>query len=176
MSNGLGAGFAGLTLMAVLLGLAAILTLSLVGVFLFQRRNGSVPNLLKYLSVSVLLGVVLVAGFAVAALYDEAARLTAVFFVVVWMPLIAVAFYLNRSTELHWLDTVAVTGLAWSLPFIVGVFVVFGLTIGVSQVLGWTSVQSQQMGLTTIATIVGGIVVMAGAIFLGKRVSVRFSS
>lgn len=95
---------------------------------------------------------------------------------VVWMPLVAVAFYLNRSTELNWLDTVAVTGLAWSLPFIVGVSVVFGLTIGVSQVLGWTSVQSQQLGLTTIATIVGGIVVMAGAIFLGKRVSGGFSS
>jgi hypothetical protein len=52
MSNGLGAGFFGVTLLMILLGLAAVLTLVLVGVVGFRRRTGTVPQLLKYVSIA----------------------------------------------------------------------------------------------------------------------------
>lgn len=63
MSHGLGTGSAGLTLLAVLLGLAALLALCLVGVSVSRRRTDPVPRSITSLSVAVLgVGVVL-AGF-----------------------------------------------------------------------------------------------------------------
>jgi len=176
MSNGLGAGFGGLLLLAILLGLAGLLTLSLGAVYLFQRRRDAVPRLLKYLSIAFLAGVVVVAGFAIAALFDEVSLLPALFTAIAVIPLLVVGVYLSRTTELSSVDLLASTGLAWSVPFLLGVVVVFGLTLGVSQVLGWTSVQSQQRGLAQIATFVGGLVVVVGTVLLSKTISLAITS
>lgn len=175
MSNGLGAGFAGLTLLAVLLGLATLLALSLIGVFVFRRRTDAVPRHLKYFSVAVLGGVILVAGFGVLALYDEAATLAALFLAIVLLPLAAVGVYVQRATGLNRLDTLATVGLAWSLPFLVGLVVTFGLTTGIGSTFDLAPAESRRLGLAWIASTVGGIVVVIGSVLLGKRVSQSLS-
>lgn len=169
VSNGLGAGFAGLTLVAILLGLATLLALALVGVYVIRRRSGQVPHLLTYVSVGVLLVVVLVAGFGVLALYDEAPPLAALFVAIVVLPLAVVGIFLRRSTELTRLDSLATAGWAWSLPFVVGVVVTFGLTIGVRSTFDLAPVESQRLGLIWIATAVGGLVVVLGSLGLGTQ-------
>ena len=122
-------------------------------------------------SMPILSGVVVVAGFAVVALHDEPPLLAALFTAIAIIPLLVVGIYLSLTTELSIIDLLASTGLAWSVPFLLGVIVVFGLTLGVSQVFRWTSVQSQQRGLAQIATVSGGLVVLVGSVFLGKTVS-----
>lgn len=170
MSNGLGAGFAGLTLLAVLLGLAVLLVVTLVGVFLYGRRAEPVPRLLPYLSVVVLVGVILIAGFGVVALYDEALPLAVLFLAIVLVPLAAVGGAVQLTTDLGPIDALATTGLAWSLPFIVGVAVTAGLTIGLGSALGLPPAGSRQQTLVWLATAVGGIVVVAGSILLARNV------
>jgi hypothetical protein len=107
-------------------------------------------------SMPILSGVVVVAGFAVVALHDEAPLLAALFTAIAIIPLLVVGIYLSLTTELSIIDLLASTGLAWSVPFLLGVIVVFGLTLGVSQVFGWTSVQSQQRELAQVALFPAG--------------------
>lgn len=168
VSNGLGAGFAGLTLLAVLLGLATLLALVLAGVVLIRRRSGAIPRLLTYVSGGLGLGVLLVAGFGVLALYDEAPPLAALFVAVVVLPLAAVGIFLRRTTELTPLDSLATAGWAWSLPFVVGVVITVGLPVAVRSGFDLAPVESQRLGLVWIATTVGGLVVVVGSLVLGK--------
>jgi hypothetical protein len=176
MSNGLGAGFFGLTLLAILLGLAAVLTLTLVGVVGFRRRIGTVPQLLKYVSIAVLGGVLVVAGFGVLAMYDEAVLLAVLFLVIVFVPLTVVGIYLHQTIELTRVDVLVTAGLAWSLPFVIGVGVTFGLTIGVSSTFDLAPAESQRLGMVWIAMLVGGAVIVIGSVFLGKYLSQLFPS
>lgn len=158
-------------LLAVLAGLAALLTLSLAGVFVFQRRTEAVPRVLRYLSVALLAGVMLVAGFAVLALYDEAAPLAVVFVAIVFVPLGAVGMYLHRTTELLRLDTLVTAGLAWSIPFLIGLTVTFGGLNVITSVFDLAPAESKQLGLHWIATAVGAVVAVLGTLWLGKHVS-----
>ncbi|WP_254861368.1 hypothetical protein [Natronomonas gomsonensis] len=176
MSNGLGAGFFGLTLLAILLGLAAVLTLALVGVVEFRRRIGTVPQLLKYVSIAVLGGVLVVAGFGVLAMYDEAVLLAVLFLVIVFVPLTVVGIYLHQTIELTRVDVLVTAGLAWSLPFVIGVGVTFGLTIGVSSTFDLAPAESQRLGVVWIAMFVGGAVIVIGSVLLGKYLSQSFPS
>lgn len=176
MSNGLGAAFGGLLLLAVLSGLAGLLSLSLAGVIVFRRRTGTVPDMLRYLSVAVVLGVLLVTGFAVVALVDEAATLAAVFFAIGLVPLGAGGIYLHRVTEGSRLDTVATAGLAWSIPFLIGLAVTFGVPTVFTSVFDLAPAEAQQLGLYWIATALGAIVVVFGTLRLGKPVSDSLSS
>lgn len=171
MSNGLGAAFGGLMLLAVLSGMAGLLGLCLVGVVVSKRRTETVPNILRYLSVAVVLGVILVAGFAVVALFDEAATLATVFLAIVLVPLGTVGIYLHRATELPRLDIVATAGLAWSIPFLIGLAVTFGIPNVINRVFDLAPAESQQLGLYWIATALGAIVVVFAALRLGKYVS-----
>jgi len=113
-------------LLAVLSGMAGLLGLFLAGAIVSRRRTGTVPRILRYLSVAGVLGVILVAGFAVVALYDEAVTLATVFLGIVFVPLDAVGIYLHRKAELAGLDALATAGLAWSIPFLIGLAVTFG--------------------------------------------------
>lgn len=171
MSNGLGAGFFGLTLLALLLGLAAVLTLALVGAVGIRRRNGTVPQHLKYVSITVLGGALLVAGFGVLAMYDEAVLLVALLLVIVFLPLAVVGIYLYQMTELTRLDALATTGLAWSLPFVLGVGVTFGITVGISSMFSLAPAESRRLGVVWIAILVGGGVIVIGSVLLGRYLS-----
>lgn len=176
MSNGLGAGFAGLTLLAVLLGLTTLLAVFLGGIVAVRRRNRAVPSVLKYASAGVVLVAIAVAGFAVVALYDEAAALAGLFLVIGLLPLAIVGGYLQRRTEVTPAELLATIGLAWCLPFILGVFVIFGITAGIGSELGLATTTAQQESLAQLATLLGGGIVVAGALLLSSRISRLVSS
>lgn len=171
MSNGLGAVFAGLTLVAELLGLAVFLAVCLAGVFVSRRRTGSVHGLLRYVSIALLGLVIVVAGFGVVALYDEAPPLAVLFVAIVLIPIAAVGGYLHLTTELAPIDTLATAGVAWSLPFVVGVADTVGLTTGLGSVLDLPPAGTGRRGLVWIATAIGGFVVVTGSILLGRWIS-----
>lgn len=171
MSNGLGAAFGGLLLIAMLAGLATLLALTLGGVVVVQRRTGTVPRWLRYLPVVLLAGVVAVAGFGVLALYDEAATLAAVFVAIVFVPLGGVGVALHRRPDLSRLDVLATAGLAWSLPFLLGLGVTFGSLAVVTSVFELAPAQSRRLGLPWGATAVGGGVVLFSALWLSTYVS-----
>lgn len=176
MSNGLGAAFGGVMLLAVLSAMAGLLGLFLAGVVVSRRRTGSVPGVLRYLSVAVVLGVILVAGFAVVALFGEAATLATVFFAIVLAPLGAVGIYLHRVTELSQLDTIATAGFAWSIPFLIGLTVIFGVPNVINSMFDLAPAESKQLGLYWVATALGAIIVVLGAIGLGKHVCKSLSA
>lgn len=169
MTNGLGTGFFALAVLAVLLGLAALLALSLAGTVLVRRRSGTVRTLLTYFSVVVLVVALAVAGFGVVVLYDEAAVPAALFLVLVFLPVAAVGRHLHRETDLPRADAVATIGLAWSLPFVAGLIVVFGVTIGAGAVFDLAPVESRRLGVPWIATGLGGAVAVVGSVVLGAR-------
>lgn len=171
MSNGLGAAFGGLLLAAVLAGLAVLLALSLVGVVVFHRRTGAVPDGLRYLILALIAGVVLIAGFAVGALYDEAATLAAVFIALVFIPLVVAGIYLYRVTELSRLDTIVTTGLAWSIPFLFGLVVTFGTPTVINNTFSLTPGESRQLGIYWGVAVLGALVVGFGTLWFSKRVS-----
>lgn len=174
MSNGFGAAFGGLMLLAVLSGVAGLLGLSLAGGVVSRWRTGEVPTILRYLCVATVLGVVLVAGFAVVALVDEAATVAAVFFALVLVPLGTVGVYLRHVTELSRLDVVVTTGVAWSIPFLIGLAVTFAVPNVINSLLGLAPAESRQLGLYWMATALGAVVVVLGALRLGKYVSKSF--
>jgi hypothetical protein len=171
MANGFGAGFFGLALLALLLGLAALLALGLVVVVVIRRRAGTVPGILEYGSLAVLGAVLLVAGFGVAAMYDEAVFIAVLLLLLVFVPLAAVGLYLDQTTGRSRLDTLATTGMAWGVPFVVGTGITFGLMIGVSSALGLAPAEPEQVWVTWTAMLVGGVVVLAGSLLLGKHLS-----
>lgn len=166
MSNGLGASFGGLMLLVVLSVMAGLLGLIEVGVVVSQRRSERVLTSLRYLSIALVLGVLLVAGFAVVALFDEAVLLAAVFFAIVIVPLAVVGLYLTRTAELPSVDTVATAGLAWSIPFLIGLVITFGTPTLVNSVFGLTTGESQRLGVYWGATALGAIVVVFGALWI----------
>lgn len=171
MSNGLGAGFFGLALLAALLGLAGLLVLTMIGVAGFRQRSGIVSGLLEYVSILLLFGVVGVAGFGVLAMYDEASLFALLFLTAVFVPLAATGGYLARTTTVGLRDGVATTGLAWSFPFLIGVSVTVGLILTASSLLDLPPASSQQRGVVSTATVVGGAVATVGSIYVGRRLS-----
>lgn len=171
MATGFGAAFGGLLLVAVLSGLAGLLGLVFAGALVARKRLGTVPRRVWSLSGALVLGVILVAGFAVVALVDEAPILAVVFFGTVFVPLGAVGIYLSRVPEVPPHETVGAAGLAWSLPFLVGGAVTFGLPIVINSVGGPAPAAARQLGVYWLATALGASVVVLGALRLSKYIS-----
>ncbi|MFB6219901.1 MAG: hypothetical protein ABEH90_00560 [Halolamina sp.] len=171
MANGFGAAFGGLLLLAVVAGLAGLLALFLAGAVAFRKRGERVPSGLRYLPVAVVTGVVLVAGFAVAALVDEAAAVAAVFVATVFVPFGAVGGFLLWMSELSRLDAVATTGLAWGVPYLLGLGVTFGVPILITRTFGLAPAKSRHLGLYWLGTVLGGIVVVLGTLRLAEHVA-----
>lgn len=176
MSAGFGAAFTGLTLLAVLSGLAGLLALSLAGVVASRRWTKPVPPLLRSLWAGLVCGVVLVAGFGAVLLVDEAATLAAVFVGLVLIPLGAGGLSLYRVAELPRRELVATAGLAWSLSFLLGLAITFGVPIVINRLVDLAPTESRQLGLYWIATALGTTVIVLGTLRLSKRVSPWVSS
>lgn len=154
MSNGLGAGFFAITLLAVLVGVAALLAAIAVVAVLFDWQRGRVPTFIRYLAVALLAVVVVVAGFGVLALVDEAPPAAALFAVVVGLPLVLVAGR-ARQAGAAWLVVGATAALAWSFPFLAGVGVLFAVSV----IAGASA---------AVATVLAGIAVSGGAMLAGE--------
>lgn len=170
MASGFGAAFGGMMLLAVVTGMALFLSLSLLGILLSRRRGRGVPRILRYLSIVVVIGVILTGSFSVIALVDEAAPLATVFLAIVFVPLGAVGLYLRLVTNLPRLDTVLTMGVAWGLPFLVGLPLTFGLPILINRALGLAPAESRHLGVYWIAPVVGAIVVVLGSLGLARQV------
>jgi len=168
MSNGLGAGFAALTTLAVLGALALLVLLSTTIAWAFRRRTGRVPAPVRYLLALVGVAALGIGGFALLAFADEAPMLSGLFSALVVVPLLVVGGYLARTTGLAPLEAAAATAMAWALPFLVGVVVAFGTMVGVRTALGITATEARNMGIPWVAAAVAGIVVL-GAALLGTR-------
>lgn len=176
MSNGMGVAFGGVVLVVVLAGMAALLSLSLAVTLAARRRTEGIPDNLRNLSVAVVVGVALIAGFGLVALFDEAATLAAVFLVSALIPLGVVGVYLHQMTEFSRIDTIAMTGLAWSFPFLLGLAVTFGIPPTINSVFGLAPGESRDLGVYWLATGAGAIVVELGALWLGLFVSTSMQS
>jgi hypothetical protein len=154
MSDGLGAAFGSLVLLAVLVGLALLLALTATGALFARRSRGRVPDLARYLATALLSVVLAVTGLAVLALADEAPAFVPLFVALVALPLALVAAR-GRLQRAGWLDVAATAAMAWSLPFVATVALPFALVA--------------HAGTTTgVATAVGGVVAAAGTLLAGE--------
>lgn len=169
MSNGLGAGFAALSLLAVLGGLAAVSVLAAGGAALFGRRTGRLPAPLRYLSVAVGGAVVAVAGFAAVGLADEAPAAAGLFAMIGLVPPLFCGGYLRRTTDGERSDVVVTTALAWGLPFLLGVVVVFGVNAALTATFELPTGGARQRGVPWLASAAGGLAVTVGTVLLAER-------
>lgn len=169
MSNGLGAGFGALTLLAALAGLSLLVALGAGVSYVLYRRTGRVPRPLRLPLVAVGVVVVGVAGFGVLALHDEAPPVAGLFVATVLAPFLVVGGYLLRTTESPLVDVAATTVLAWGLLFLPGVAVVIGVTVGASDVFGLAAAESQRLGVPWVASTIGGGTVVLGMLLVGSH-------
>jgi hypothetical protein len=171
MSDGLGAGFGALMLLAVLVGLALVLALTGAVAVALDRRGSGAPGVTRYVAVALLVGVLAVSGFGVLALYDEAAVLAWVFAALVVVPLSVAGAGLGHRIGRPWIDVGASVAVGWSLPFVAGVVVTFGGLQVASQGLGLASGEVQSMGLPWVAATAGGLVVTAATVATAGRLA-----
>ncbi|AZH26788.1 hypothetical protein [Haloplanus aerogenes] len=164
MSNGLGAGFAALTLLGVLGGIAVLATLSTVAAYAWVRRTGRLPGPFRY--GFALLGVT---GFGVLALYDEAPAAAGLFLLLGLLPQLVAAATLDRWLSVSRPDLVTTTMMAWSAPFLVGVPVTFGAMNALTSLLHVPAAGTSGTSVPWIASAVGGAVVALGTVLLGTR-------
>ncbi len=176
MTNGLGAGFFALALLAVVAGLAGLVIITTVAAAMYQRRTGEMSALLGYLLVGLCLGVVIVAGFGILALFDE---LAVVAWLLAWsvvIPLLVEGVYLNRTMGFSQVEVITTTVMAWGVPFLLGVGVVVGVLSGITSVFGLSPVETRQLGVAWIAATIGGLTVILGMLPLGTRIGRFFYS
>lgn len=154
MSNGFGAAFFGLTLFAVLLAIAGLLVVT-TGVTVYWRHR-QVPAPVQYGVVGLMGVVVVVAGFGIVVLADEAPPLAVLVGTIVILPLVLVAGR-ARWSGAPWVTVGAISGMAWSLPFLVGVGLLFVLQ---------TNTDVSTAGMTGLAS----IVTTGGALLIGEHI------
>jgi len=169
MSNGLGAGFFAITLLAVLAGLATLVVLAMIVSAVSHRRIGHTPTLLRYLLVLLCVGVLGVAGFGILFVYDETPAIAWLLTSIVVVPFLVVSVYLARSTGLSRFDVMTTTAMAWGVPFFLGVGVAVGVVNGIESVFDLAPAESRQMGVAWIAAAVGGLTTILGMIPIGNR-------
>jgi hypothetical protein len=167
MSNGLGSGFFGLTLLAVLVGLALVGVLATGVAYATHRRGSPMPAPLRYLFPAVGAGVLGVTGFAVLVMFDEAPALAGLFTLVAFAPFVIVGGYLARTTDLGRVKVFTLTTMAWGLPFLLGVFVAFGSMNGLTSALGVSPAGSED--LAWVASAIGGLTIVVGMLLLKTR-------
>lgn len=170
MTNGFGAGFFAVSLLAVLIGLALVANLAVLVAYWFHRKRSRLPRWFHYLPIVIGVVVLATAGFGVLLLYDEAASLAALFALVAVIPLLVVGGYHRRTTDASDLEIVSTTVMAWGPTFLVGVVLVFGVMIGLQSALGLAPGESRQLGLAWLAAGSGGLAVVVGMVLLGPRI------
>lgn len=162
--GGLGAAFFGPALFAVVLAIAGLLVVTTMIAYYWRHRQ--VPALIQYIAVGLVGVVGVVAGFGIVVLVDEAILLAVLFGVIVILPLVLVAGR-ARWAGASWVTVGAIAGMAWSLPFLAGVGLVFVL-------------QTNPDLSTPVITGLAGIVTTGGALlageYIGSILAVEYSS
>lgn len=158
MSNGFGAAFFGLTLFAILLPIAGLLVVTTGVAIYWHHRQAPAP--IQYIAVGLAGVVIVVAGFGIVVLADEATPLSVLFGTIVILPLVLVGGR-ARWSGAPWKTVAAIAGMAWSLPFLVGTGLLFVLQITTDVSTIW---------MTGLA----GIITTGGALLFGEHIgSVR---
>lgn len=85
------------------------------------------------------------------------------------VPLLFCGGYLRRTTDGELSDVVVTTALAWGLPFLLGVGVVFGVYAGLTAALELTAGEARQQGVPWIASTAGGLAITLGTVLLAER-------
>jgi hypothetical protein len=156
MTNGLGAGFAAASLLAVLAAAAGVL--AFVGVFgvLVDPGGRRVPRGFQYAAVVLLAVAAAVGGVGVIALFDEAPLVAALLAGLVPLPLLVAAARVVSGDAVRGRVPVAATvAVAWALPFLVALGVLAALTVG-------TSLPPVVTGPTAVVVGTGGALALAG--------------
>lgn len=151
MSDGFGAAFGAIALFAVLLAIAGLLFLT-TGVALHWRGE-RVAAYTEHVALALVGGLVLVAGFAIVALADEAPLLAGLFAATTAVPVVLAAGR-ARWAGAPWPTVVARSGMAWCLPFLAGTSLLFVVATSTS-------------ASPAVATGVVGVVTTAGTLLCG---------
>lgn len=159
MSTGFGAAFLGITLFGILLVFASLLLVA-AGVTA-TVPTGRMATLVTYVALVLVVFAGILAVFGILVLADEAPRLAVLLGVVVLVPLVLVAVRVRWAGG-SWLEVGATAGMAWSLPFLVAIWLLFVLQTA-------TDVSTLWM------TIIAGIATMGGAVLSGGYVGASVS-
>jgi hypothetical protein len=169
MSNGLGAGFGALALLALLVGLALFSALATVVSVAWYRQAGRFPSWLRYLFVLIGVAAVVVTGVGVLALFDEAPTAAGLFLLLGLLPLFGAGVALGRKAESTRLALVVTTVMAWGPALLVGVIVTFGAMGVLVSLLDVPAAVASETSLPWIAAAIGGAVVVVATTLLGSR-------
>lgn len=169
MSNGLGAGFFAITLLAVLAGLASFVIVTTIASAVYHRRTGNIPMGVRYLFGVICVGVLGATGFGILLLSDEAPAVAWLFTSIVILPFLIVSGYLAHTTGLSRLDILTTTVMAWGIPFFLGVIVTFGAMNGIESVFNLAPAASRQSGVAWIAATTGGLTIILSMILISDR-------
>lgn len=159
MSTGFGAAFFGITLFGILLVIACLL-LAATGVTA-TVPTGRMATLVPYVTLGLVGIAGLLAVFGIFVLADEAPRLAALLGVLVLVPLVLVAGRVRWAGS-SWLAVGATAGMAWSLPFLVAIGLLFVLQTATDVSTLWK-------------TIIAGIVTIGGTVLSGGYVGASVS-
>lgn len=171
MTDGFGAGVLTLTIMGLLAVPAGLLGLTAAAAVALRRRTGSVPTVVPAVADALLVGVVVPAGFGVLALADEAPVGAGLLVAVVFVPLVAVVGR-HRESPGGWLGRLAISGLAWSVPYLLGAVVFVGLNVLVPRTFDLAPAESHAVGVGWIAATGAGVVALIGAVIVSDRLAV----
>jgi hypothetical protein len=169
MANGLGAGFAGLTLLAVEGALAVALALTGGVAVAARRRAGRVPPAAQSVALGLLAVVLAVAAVAVVALADEARTLAWLVAALVVLPLAVAGWYVDRSTSLSLRAVAATTAVAWSVPFLFGTVATLAALPVVARATGQPPAAAGGTWLPWVLATVGGSVVAVTTAGISER-------
>lgn len=168
MSNGLGAGFAGLTLLAVLAAVAILAGLAAATGYTLRSRRGRGRDAVRVVLVGLGVVAVGVSGFGVLAFADEAALVAWLLSWLTLLPLLLAAGARVRAMGLSPATAFAATVAAWAPAFLAGLAVTVGATSAINAALGLPGA-SQGTGVRWVAAAVGGLVVLLATYGLGTR-------
>lgn len=116
------------------------------------------------------MGVVLVAGFGLLALYDEAPVGAGLIVALVFVPL-AAASVRGWQVDREWPDVLAGVAMAWSLPFILGLATFLAVNVGVIEAFQLAGGEARALGVVWIAGAGGALVTSIGSVWLYERVA-----
>lgn len=128
MSNGLGAGFTALTIIAILFAVSILTWVVAVAATLLDRRRPESSDASTYLLVSLGIIAVAVSGFGVVAFADEAVLVSWLLACLTVLPVGVAAGIQLRTTDLSPATIGAATTVGWGVGFPAGLAVTVATT------------------------------------------------
>lgn len=165
-----GAGFALLSLLLVLGGLAAVALLAGAVALGYRRYTGeSPPEAGRYPLVLLLVAAVGVAGFGIVALVDEAPIGSGLLLAGVAVPLVASVATLRWRNGRSWPSVGAIATVAWSAGYLLGLAAFAGIVATVPAALDIPQGSARTANVAWVAVGVTGVVATVVAVEIARR-------